>query len=1236
MRKFDYMKNILASLFILISFINYGQYECATADSVEAEPKTQSFCNDPNNNLDNYLLDKLGINNYDQSPKYTVNLKVHIMQYSLSDPRNYTYNDSVKIRELIEEVNNYFSNIQPPTIPVINSTLEETDTRVRFHLDTIDFIQDTIGWEISSTSSTQVNYGFSIIDTNKIVFSGFINPTMLCIEIVNSNSNDGVYKIIDNIFSNGSTTLTIGSSFSDVNDQSGIIFRINRSFGNNFYSFNKYHKTDSSAIHIYYVRNDDDCYQVGFGQAKGYGSNALIMVNPGSSPIQLNNVSSGEVGLLAHELGHCLGLRHTMYPQTPSYIDDIFQPDENEAWKPCNDSTISNNIMGYNTCRTYLSPLQIAEIHRYVNNYKVLKNTILETYSSTNNDVYITESDVTWEDRKIIGSTLYIEPGAKLTIKCKVHFSSEGRVVIKPGGELVVDGGLLTNDYNEFWQGIQVYGTTHQHQYPSNHPTYQGMLILKNGGTIENAHKAVTNWHQDHWGEIGGVIQSTDGIFRNNRRDIEFMSYSNHLPNNPNIKVPNISFFKNTDFVTDDNFIEKGLAQQTHVTLWEVHGIEFTNCHFSNNITTNKSLSSAPKQAIYALNASFAIGAGCSNPSPIGQPCASSNLLKSSFTGFEYAVQIAGAASSKTATISQADFANNFVGISVDEYDNVSINRNEFELGDTGYGWFPAGAGVVTNNSKDFIIEENTVSTSLMSGYYWGIMVNNSGANNNRLYKNTLRNLLGGTIVSGINHNPNYQKGLQFLCNKYEDNITAIRINSSPITDGVRFYQGDYSPNKSAGNTFVNNNLDIENNANSIVYYYKGSNSLPINNSGLITVYQAAYTNNCPTSYGGGITMFTNTIDSLSIVYNNLNVTYTNLYFNYLSLIDGGNTEFLQNQVETNWSNDAWLLRGKLIEESPYLSSEALLTAANQNVLPNGMLLEVLLANPEATRGGVFIEKLREATNNSFPEYMIDYVINNYDNKTLRTTLEGQMSSVDSELSSTRNYIKHLKKSQGEYTYADRLNTVKMGSSLSDKIGLIDFYIENSQFGKADSVLQEMYNNEKMKNEIMLVENYDSYLLFRSELDERNLAQLDSIEINYLQTLAENTGRVAGYAQNILCFFYDICYDKEILNGNSQPKSMVASSSTPELVDILYSITVYPNPANDFTSIKWEIYDELKDAQYKIYDMNGREMGSGIIEENKGEKIIDTRSLDNGVYIINIYNDGVMKMNSKLIVSNEK
>jgi len=47
-------------------------------------------------------------------------------------------------------------------------------------------------------------------------------------------------------------------------------------------------------------------------------------------------------------------------------------------------------------------------------------------------------------------------------------------------------------------------------------------------------------------------------------------------------------------------------------------------------------------------------------------------------------------------------------------------------------------------------------------------------------------------------------------------------------------------------------------------------------------------------------------------------------------------------------------------------------------------------------------------------------------------------------------------------------------------------------------------------------------------------------------------------------------------------------------------------------------------------------MGSGTIDANEGEKVIDTRNLTNGVYLINIYNDGKMKLNSKLIVNKEK
>jgi hypothetical protein len=101
------------------------------------------------------------------------------------------------------------------------------------------------------------------------------------------------------------------------------------------------------------------------------------------------------------------------------------------------------------------------------------------------------------------------------------------KVIIKQGAKLVLDGGTITNagDCGDFWQGIEVYGTSNQHQYPSNNPTYQGMLIVKNGGIIENAHIGATNWKKDDYTKIGGVIQANGGVFRNNRRDVVFMNY---------------------------------------------------------------------------------------------------------------------------------------------------------------------------------------------------------------------------------------------------------------------------------------------------------------------------------------------------------------------------------------------------------------------------------------------------------------------------------------------------------------------------------------------------------------------------------------------------------------------------------------------------------------------------------------------------------------------------------------
>jgi hypothetical protein len=82
-------------------------------------------------------------------------------------------------------------------------------------------------------------------------------------------------------------------------------------------------------------------------------------------------------------------------------------------------------------------------------------------------------------------------------------------------------------------------------------------------------------------------------------------------------------------------------------------------------------------------------------------------------------------------------------------------------------------------------------------------------------------------------------------------------------------------------------------------------------------------------------------------------------------------------------------------------------------------------------------------------------------------------------------------------------------------------------------------------------------------------------------------------------------------------------------------LQVYPNPAENYTSLKWEILDELKDCQYVVYTIEGIEVNRNNILNNQGEVVIDTRNYKNGTYLISIENKGVKKQVTKFVVINK-
>ena len=105
------------------------------------------------------------------------------------------------------------------------------------------------------------------------------------------------------------------------------------------------------------------------------------------------------------------------------------------------------------------------------------------------------------------------------------------RLIIRPGGKLIVNGGTLTNACEgEMWEGIIVEGNPSLPQYAQ----LQGSVILNNA-TVENARNAISTRGADSnavYEHTGGIIQATNTTFRNNRRSAEFLEYENHSGSN--------------------------------------------------------------------------------------------------------------------------------------------------------------------------------------------------------------------------------------------------------------------------------------------------------------------------------------------------------------------------------------------------------------------------------------------------------------------------------------------------------------------------------------------------------------------------------------------------------------------------------------------------------------------------------------------------------------------------------
>ena len=648
------------------------------------------------------------------------------------------------------------------------------------------------------------------------------------------------------------------------------------------------------------------------------------------------------------------------------------------------------------------------------------------------------------------------------------------------------------------------------------------------------------------------------------------------------------------------------------------------------------------------MNSGFLVQPKCFSNVVSGDVCTIPYVdVPSIFSGLRYGIIIQNAGTMKQVKITSTQFTNNDIGVFVSGLHNVKLLNNDFVIGKSSSGLNSSSVGAYFEHASNFRIEENRfLKNSTFWGSASGLKIKASGTDNNMVYNNIFTDLKIAQNFTGKNYDSSDPcSGLKSICNKHANNINAdilVTIDPNSVVNGINMHQNmecsmnGVTQTVAAGNVFTLPdfvNFQYENNANYLFYYFNPNspNEVLTNYTTTTIGTVTAPENPCLSKIFG---LYPHIIDAELA---SITLDYANLRYNYNQLIDAGNTTEMLQLIQGEWSDDIWNLRVELLGQSPYLSQDAILMVAMENLLPPALFLEVCLANPDATRSEEFLDKLRYEIPTPLPEYMINMIRASWENKTLRTEMEQQLSAFKTRRDEYHNYKTELLLSDTIYNYTNIINHLESRGSYSDYFSLAEIAISQNNFTQADIYLDILESSiEKFtEEEILEIASFREYISIRESiaLNNKTIYNLDSLQIAALETYAySNNYRGAILARNILCALYDICID----DIPAPPRSLRVGSNegnNHNNIPFIASVKVMPNPVSEYTAFIWDMKSFDKSSVLHIYDQNGKIIVTQPIHTQQGEWVWNVKNIPDGVYVYTFKSDQLVLFSGKLIIS---
>lgn len=878
---------------------------------------------------------------------------------------------------------------------------------------------------------------------------------------------------------------------------------------------------------------------------------------------------------------------------------------------------------------------------------------------SYDTDTLFIDSNTTWaSDTIYLNRPVKIGSEAKLTVyNCLLEINDRAKIMVDRGGVLQLENSVLTDACGKLWQGIEVWGDPH---YSQDSVRHQGIVETDNV-IIENARIAIATVRLDETGQEingfhGGIINSKQTIFRNNKRAIEIWPYRNFEPENPQEEKDNESSFDLCSFTTTRELLD-GSRQDYMAVMADVRGIPFRGCDFQNHYGGN--IRSHPDKGIgiYSLHAQFTV----TDYIAFSEDSLSMLATHTSFTNLNYGIYAMAISTQRAVNIEKCIFSKNTTGVYLSGISLAKVTQNTFNLVfDTLLSLPHIYSGLYLDYCDGYQVEDNIFQRSAFTTNFdnkpIGITINNSGEQDNEIYNNTFTNLYIGTLAQNRNRSVDGYSGLQIICNDYTscDYDICVTAFESGDQSGIKENQGSQGtdPTSPANNTFsykgthTTSDYNIDEECNRIIYWHLQDTltantkpkyySKPEVNPQFDPLNNYTYIKDecCPTR-------------SSQIKYDSLNHINSILCYStqkadsvlsiLITLVDAGSTSALYSEVHTSVPEDALGLYEELIYASPYLSDSVMVGATEkETVLTPAMITDVLVANPQSGKSDT-VQFTLDNRLDLLSESQRDAIDQGWFVLGAKELLESELSYYYSEKTLALNAIvRFFREDTLSASQSDSIiNILSQQEDLRSQYLLSFEYFSKVDTTSSKYIITSIPSNYFLDDqEVIRYDDFSDYLDFLIQLIDtgKTILDVDSIQQVFLYDLVESScGELSSYARNILIFTDSLQYQEPYILPDENLKTS-KSRRVPQKVDNgQESISVFPVPAANYVVVDVSVIKTKGIIQ--LIDINGKTVRRMIATPYHKYLVMPIKDLVSGIYLCRLIIEEGKIYSRKVIIS---